>query len=31
VPDAPLGGDLHLHELIDHLGHDLDPSILIGG
>ncbi|MGD8195250.1 nucleotidyl transferase AbiEii/AbiGii toxin family protein [Herbiconiux sp. P18] len=31
MPDAPLGGDLHLHALIDHLGHDLDPSILIGG
>jgi hypothetical protein len=27
----PLDEDGNLRELIDHLGHDLDPSILIGG
>lgn len=31
MPDAPLDDAGHLQELIDHLGHDLDPSILIGG
>lgn len=31
MPDIPLDEQGRLHELIDHLGHDLDPSILIGG
>lgn len=31
MPSIPLDEEGHLHELIDHLGHELDPSILIGG
>lgn len=31
MPEIPLDDQGRIHELIDHLGHDLDPSILIGG
>ncbi len=31
MPDIPLDNEGRLRELIDQLGHDLDPSILIGG
>jgi len=31
LPSIPLDEEGRLHDLIDHLGHDLDPSILIGG
>lgn len=31
VASISLDDEGRLHELIDHLGHDLDPSILIGG
>ena len=31
MPNIPLDDEGLLYDLIDHLGHDLDPSILIGG
>ena len=31
MPKIPLDDEGLLYDLIDHLGHDLDPSILIGG
>ena len=31
MPNIPLDDEGLLHDLIDRLGHDLDPSILIGG